>query len=83
MITEVVIYLAILATSYPVAILLAWLCEDEIVKDRRYFIALSYFLVIIAIGIFIFHFDSVILLSVAYMLLLLAFLIKNPKLRKN
>jgi len=87
MITEVIVYFVILATSYPLAELLAWLCEDEIIKDRKYFIWLAYFLIVISIGVIVFYFNNIILLSLAYMLFLMAFLIrkgrKNGKLKRS
>ncbi|MEK6886032.1 MAG: hypothetical protein AABX17_03640 [Nanoarchaeota archaeon] len=79
---EAIIYFVILVTSYPVAKLLAWLCEDEIVKDRKYFIWLAYSIIILAILLFIFYFNIAILMSLVYMLFLMAFLIRSGRKRK-
>ncbi len=84
MIIEVIIYFAILATSYPVAKLLAWLCDDELLKDRKYFILFAYFLIVISIIFMIFYFNIATILSLVYLMLILFFLLgKDKKFKRN
>lgn len=75
----VIIYLAVLATSLPAGRLLAWLCEDELLKDRKYFIMLAYFLIIAALGFIILYFDVSIVFSIVYMLLILLVMLHKSK----
>jgi len=78
---EVIVYLIILATALPACWLLAWLCDDEIIKDRKYFIFFGYFIIIVAILLMLFNFNIPMLFSMAYLLIVLAILARAG--RKN
>jgi len=79
MILEVILYLLVFATSWPMGLLLAWLCEDEIIKDRKYFFMMSYFLIICLILIFIFFFNKDIILAIIYLIVILVILIRRGR----
>jgi len=79
MILTIILSIIILATSWPVSLLLSWLCADELVKDKKYFVALSYFLLGLGIIISLFYFNSVIIFSLVYMILVLALMILKSR----
>lgn len=73
---EAIVYIFVLATALPIGWLLAWLCKDELAKDRKYFLWLAYFIIFISLVLMLFYFNIPILLSIAYMLIILAILAK-------
>ena len=77
MIIEAVIYLLILLTVIPFGLVLAKLCEDELIKDRRYFMILSKFLLITSVAGLIFYRGTSIILAPIYMVLVLLVMIKK------
>jgi len=82
MIIEAVIYVIILLTAIPCGIVLAKLCSDELVKDRKYFKSLSIFLLIVSIlGLFFYPKSSIILAPIYMVLVLAVMLYKCKKLK--
>jgi hypothetical protein len=77
MIKEAILLLFVFATSIPVAKLLAWLCEDELKNDRKYFFMLGLFLAFSALILFFVYFKPSIIFSLCYMILVLALMIKK------
>ncbi len=66
----IILSLAFLVTSLPVGLLLAWLCKDELGKDRKYFYAVSGFLLICLALIGMFYKDmGSMAFSIAYMVI--------------
>jgi hypothetical protein len=76
---KIIFYLAILATSLPVGLLLAWLCEDELVNDRKYFFAMMWLALLIMIVNFLFFFNPAIIFSLFYFILVMLILIRRSK----
>jgi hypothetical protein len=56
----------ILATSFPVGYLLAYLCKEELVPGRRYFSILAWLTFISAIILLIFYRNLTIILTLFY-----------------
>lgn len=82
MITEVLIYLAVLATAPIMGLLLARLCDDELVMFRKYILVTVYSLVIAGVLFAVFYFTISILMSIIYMLIVFStILIKSYKQR--
>jgi hypothetical protein len=79
MVIEIVLYLLLLATSLPVGLFLAWLCDDELIKDRKYFSLFSYFLLLITILLFFFYFKISLILALVYLIFILGILIRRGK----
>jgi len=79
MLIEVIIYIILLATALPVGAYLAKLCDDELVKDRRYFRLMSYTFLILALIFLIFYDNSSIILSLIYMVLLFEVMIYQSR----
>jgi hypothetical protein len=76
---QIILYLVILVTSLPVGLFLAWLCDDELIKDRKYFLLLSYFLLVVSIFLFFFYFKISLLLAILYMILVLWVLVRRGR----
>ena len=79
---EVIFYILVLATAFPVAWLLAWLCDDELVSDKKWFKYTLYCLGIVLLVILIFYRNLAIILSLVYMIIILLMLLwfgKNTK----
>ena len=83
MIIKIVLYLFLLATSLPVGLFLAWLCDDELIKDRKYFFMLSWFLIICAFSSYIFYFKASIIFSIVYILFVILILIRRGRAIEN
>lgn len=83
MIIEGIIYIVILATAIPVGLFLSSLCEDELVKDRRYFRLMSYFLLIMALLFSVFYGKTSIVLTLVYMVFLFEVMIYRSGKIKN
>jgi len=82
MVMEVLIYALILASSIPVGLILAWLCDDEVVYGKKWFKIILYVLCIGLIGVLLFYFNWSIVLSLVYMIIVtLISLIKTLKKR--
>lgn len=79
MIKEVIGYILIFATAFPVGYILAKICKDELIKDRNYILALSWLLLIVAVFLLIFNFSSMIIISLAYMALVFGIMLKMSK----
>jgi len=77
MITEVILYFIILATAWPVGVILAKICSDELMPDRRYFILMTFVMGLSFISLLIFFRKVSILLSLIYMIILLGVMILN------
>lgn len=69
---EVVLYLAVLATAYPVGLLLAWLCDDELEKDRKYMLITIEFIIVFAIILVVVNFKLSNLMSLIYLVIVFA-----------
>jgi hypothetical protein len=76
---QIILYLVVLATALPVGLFLAWLCEDELVNDRKYFLLFSYFLLIVSIILFFFYFKLGIILAILYTIIILWILIRRGR----
>src|SRR3989344_2604076 len=79
---DIIFYIVILATTVPVGMLLAWLCKDELRKDRKYFIILAYFFTVVLLAIALIYFRISFILTLIYAILILLILIyysKNAK----
>ena len=79
---DIIFYIVILATAVPVGMLLAWLCKDELRKDRKYFIILAYFFTVVLLAIALIYFRISFILTLIYAILILLILIyysKNAK----
>lgn len=79
MLIEVIIYIILLATALPVGVYLSNLCDDELVKDRRYFRFMSYALLIMALIFLIFYNNSSIIFTLIYMVLLFEVMIYKSR----
>jgi MFS-type transporter involved in bile tolerance (Atg22 family) len=77
MIIEVILYLVILGTSFPTGLLLAKLCEDELVKDRKYFIIMVYIIGLVLLGLIWAYPRISFILALVYMLLVMAIIISK------
>ncbi len=75
MIIQILLYLIILGTSFPVSRFLAKLCDDELILDRKYFIYLFYTLILVAFILLIFYFNISMLLSLLYLALVVTFMV--------
>lgn len=71
----ILLYIIILILSWPSGLVLSWLCADELVKDRRYLIALAWVCVFIGFLCFFFYFRPSVILSLSFMILVLGFMI--------
>ncbi|MDP1728688.1 MAG: hypothetical protein Q8L27_00610 [archaeon] len=71
MVMSILVNFLILLTSLPIGFLLCWLCGDELVKDRRYFIFFMYFIVLVLLLLGIFYFNIPMMLSLIYLLIIL------------
>ncbi len=78
-IIEVIAYILILLTSWLVGKLLAWLCDDELVPDRKYFFWLSYLFLGIALIMFFAYFDVAMILSLVYMVFVFGVMLSENK----
>jgi hypothetical protein len=65
----VILYVIIMLTSIPVGMLLAWLCSDEIVY-RRWFYLLFFCFFFAYVFFFIFFRNASILLTLLYMMII-------------
>jgi len=65
---EAIIYILVLVTAYPVGILLAWLCDDELKYCKKYFIAMIYLLLLIIISFLLFYRNISAILAMVYMI---------------
>lgn len=70
------IYLLILATSLPVGWFLAWLCDDELKNDRRYFFIFIWGLLLLSVFFLIFYFKEAFIFSLIYMVLIVVILLR-------
>jgi len=69
MLIKIGVYIVVLLTSIPVSLLLAWLCKDEMVKDRKWFtIALCSFIFFLILTLF-FYIEKAVILCLVYMIL--------------
>jgi len=65
---EVLLYILVLATAYPIGLLLAWLCQDELKGCKRYFMAMIYLLLLFIIGFLLFYRNISAILAMFYMI---------------
>ena len=65
---EVLVYILVLGTAYPVGLLLAWLCQDELKGCKRYFMAMIYLLLLVIIGFLLFYRNISAILAMFYMI---------------
>jgi len=68
----ILLYVLVFATAIPVGWLLAWLCKDELVDGRKWFMRIGYILVIILIVAVLVWRDVPIVLSLSYMIVVTA-----------
>ena len=81
---EVILYILIMATSVPAGLLLAWLCDDEIVAYRKYILMTVYSAIILEVLMYVTYFNLVMMLSLLYMILaLLTVLVKSRIISKK
>lgn len=69
MITKILLNILVLLTSIPAGYFLAWLCKDELVDGRKWFKLIIYCLFIILVLLLIFYRNINVLLTVAYMII--------------
>lgn len=81
MVIEILGYLLILVTAFPVSRFLAWLCDDELIIDRKYFVYFFYCLILVTFILLIFYFNLSMLLSLLYLALVLTFMIPKKTTR--
>jgi len=75
---ELFLYILVLATSVPAGLLLARLCEDEIVVYRKYILATMYSAVILAVLLYVAYFNWTMMLGLVYIIFVfLAVIIKS------
>jgi len=68
MVIKIILSVLVMLTAVPAGLFLAWLCKDELVKCRKYFIAMIYFMAVLAsIGKFLLNFGSAEILSMIYL----------------
>jgi len=79
MVFEILLFIAILATSFPLGLFLAWLCDDELVKDRKFFLLFAYFLLIMEGFLFIFSFNPSLIFSIAYLIIILVIMVRKGR----
>lgn len=82
MIKEVIGYILIFVTAFPTGYILAKICKDELIKDKKYILALSWLLLIVAVFLLVFNFSSMIIMSLAYMALVFGIMLKMSKNRR-
>jgi hypothetical protein len=76
---EVIFYLLILATAFPIGLLLARLCEDELVKDKKYFFMMSCLLILISIIFLLYSMNFSMIFSSIYMIFIFSILLYKGK----
>jgi hypothetical protein len=69
------LYTFIFVTAWPVARLLRGLCKDELVQDRKYVLYLSYLLLFAAVFLIFFYYNSSMVFSLVYLVIVLALMI--------
>ncbi|MBU3912888.1 MAG: hypothetical protein KKB21_04970 [Nanoarchaeota archaeon] len=62
----VLIIALMLATSFPVGYLLAYLCKEELVNGRRWFKLISWLSAGLILGLLVFYRDFSVILTLAY-----------------
>lgn len=70
MMTQILLYIFVLATALPVGLLLAWLCADELLAGKKWFKIILYSLVLIDVIFLLFYRNIAILTSLVYMILI-------------
>jgi len=81
LIFQVILFVIIILTALPVGWLLAWLCKDEIVF-RKWFYVLFYFFIAVAIILLIFTRPVYEILTIFYIILLILLAIYKSKDKK-
>jgi sugar phosphate permease len=81
MIGEVIFYIVILATAFPLGYLLASLCSDELKKDRPYFMLISCILLIVSAVFLVLSMPTSLILSPIYMVFVLAVLVFKSRIK--
>lgn len=76
---EIILYILIVATSVPAGLLLAWLCDDELKKGKRYFRVMIYLLLLAMFGLLLFYRNISAILAVFYMILVFWIMILKGK----
>jgi hypothetical protein len=83
MLLDTILYLVILVTAYPAGLFLAWLSDNEVVKDAKYIIATIHFLVIASIFLVVINFRISNLMGLIYLVLVLAVMVIKGYLSKS
>jgi uncharacterized protein YybS (DUF2232 family) len=76
---SVVLYVILVASILPVGLLLAWLCQDELIKDKKYFFAMIYVSLAAMIIVYIFYFNASVIFALAYFIFILLILIRKGR----
>jgi hypothetical protein len=69
MVLEIVLYVLVFITAIPAGLLLAWLCDDELIYPRRYFKTMIFILLMGVVGFLVFYRNFSAILSMGYMAL--------------
>ena len=84
MVIEIILYILVLITSVPVGLLLAWLCEDEIVVFRKYIIITIYVIILFVVISALVSFNLPVVLSLVYTFFaLLIMILKSYRIKKR
>jgi hypothetical protein len=74
----------LLLTAWPVGLVMAKLCDDELIPYKNYIRYMVYFLVIVDILIFFFYFKVSLIFSISYLIFVfLVMLFEGRKLEKR
>ncbi len=79
MLEIIIYYILILATSIPAGLLLAWLCDDELKKGKKYFMAMICLLLVVLAGFLLFYRNISAILSILYLIAVFKIMILKGK----
>lgn len=80
---EVLFYMLIMMTAWPVGYLLAYLCKDELCKDRKYFLIISCLLLIVSLIFLISSLSPSIVLAPIYLVFVLSVLVSKRRIKSK
>jgi hypothetical protein len=79
---QILLYILVFATFFPLGIFMSKLCADELVKDRKYFFLMACLSLILALILFFIYFKPAIIFSLLYLSLVLAVMIRKSRDKK-